>query len=52
MAIEVFEKGGGSKIGHKAVVRINDILNAHGAAEQSVVQWDVKRQEAIASIPE
>ena len=52
MAIEVFERGGGSKIGHKAVVRINDILNAHGAAEQSIAQWDVKRQEAIASIPE
>ena len=52
MAIEAFKKRGGSKIGQKAIVRINDILNAHGAAEQSIVQWDVKRQEAIASIPE
>ena len=52
MAIEVFKKGGGSKIGHKAVVRINDILSAHEAAEQSIAQWNIKRQEAIASIPE
>lgn len=51
-AIEVFIKGGGSKIGQKAVVRINNILSAHEAAEQSIAQWDVKRQEAIASIPE
>ena len=52
MAIEAFKKGGGSKIGQKAVVRINDIVTACEAAEQSIAQWDVKRQEAIASIPE
>lgn len=52
MAIEAFKKGGGSKIGQKAVVRINNILSAREAAEQSIAQWDVKRQEAIASIPE
>lgn len=52
MAIEAFKKRGGSKIGQKAVIRINDILSAYEAAEQSIVQWDVKRQETIAPIPE
>lgn len=51
-AIEVFKKGGGSKIGQKAVVRINDILTAHAAATADMAQWEVKRQEAIASISE
>lgn len=52
LANEAFQNQRGSKRARKAIARINFILKAIDFSEQQVEQWEVKRQNALESMPE